>query len=175
MKKLFLSCLLLLSAAAPFALADGASVPGTDISFLPPDGFTPLTQEELDIKFPSKNAPKFAYGNERRTTTVAYDVKAVALTAEALRAGFETIGESVARVTPGAVWVEKKMLTLAGIEWAYFELTSNAVDADIHNIILMGPWEGKLVVFNFNATKADFEELEPTLRASMNSIAIKKP
>jgi hypothetical protein len=175
MKRVFLFCLLLISAAAPFALADSESVPGTDISFMPPDGFTPLTQEELDLKFPTKNGPKFAYGNERRSTTVAYDVRAVAVTADALRDGLESIGESMARVIPGAVWVDKKMMKLAGLDWAYYELTSNALDTDIHNIILMGPWGGKLVVFNFNATKADFEKLEPTLRASMNSITLKKP
>jgi len=174
MKKVILSCLLLISATASLALAESVSVPGTNISFTPPAGFTALTQEELDLKFPNKNGPKFACGNERRTTTVAYDVRAVAITADALRDGLEPIGESMARVIPGAVWVGKRIERLAGVDWAYFELTSNALDADIHNIILMGPWEGKLVVFNFNATKADFELLEAALRASIKSITIDK-
>ena len=115
MKRTFLLCLLLISAATSIALADAASVPGTDISFTPPAGFTPLSQEELDIKFPNKSAPKFAYGNERRTTTVAYDVRAVAVTADALRDGLEPLGEAMARVIPGAIWVEKKMLRSQGL------------------------------------------------------------
>ena len=156
------------------AHAETVTVPGTNISFTPPVGFTPLTQEELDIKFPNKSGPKFAYGNERRTTTIAYDVKPVAVTADTLRNGLEPIGESMARVIPGIVWVEKKMVSLAGLDWAYFEMTSNALDADIHNIILMGAWQGKMVVFNFNATKADFTKLEPALRASMKSIVVEK-
>jgi hypothetical protein len=50
----------------------------------------------------------------------------------------------------------------------------DAFDADIHNIIIMGAWQGKMVVFNFNATKADFAELESVLKASMNSILVGK-
>jgi hypothetical protein len=54
-------------------------------------------------------------------------------------------------------------------------MTSNAIDADIHNIILMAAWQGKMVVFNFNATKADFIMLESALRASMKSIILTEP
>jgi hypothetical protein len=174
MQRTILACVLLFSAGTPLALAETTTVPETNISFTPPAGFTPLTQEELDIKFPSKNGPKFALGNERRTTTVAYDVKDVPMTVDTLKTNLEPIGESMARVIPGAVWVDKKMVRLAGLDWAYFEMTSNALDADIHNIILMGPWQGKMIVFNFNATKADFATLESALRASMESIAIEK-
>lgn len=176
MKRAILGCavLLLTVTVTVSAVAGSATVPGTDISFTPPEGFTPLTQEEMDIKFPNKNAPKSAYGNEPRTTTIAYGVKDIAVTGEMLRSQVELIGDSLARVIPGLVWVERKMVKLAGLDCAYYEMTSNAIDADIHNIMLMCAWQGKMVVFNFNATKAEFAAMESTLRASMQSIVVEK-
>jgi hypothetical protein len=161
-----------------FATANSSSaetivIPGTGITFDPPPGFTPLTQAEIDLKFPNKKGPQFAYGNDRRSTTVAYKVDGnLAITAHELREGLGPIGDSMARVVPGAIWIERKMINLGGADWAYFELTSNAIDTDIHNILLMGVWDGKLVVFNFNATKSDFVQLESALKTSLSSIKV---
>ena len=54
--------------ARRIAFADGR------ITFVAPAGFTPLTGDEMRVKFPSATAPRAAVGNERRTTTIAYDL-----------------------------------------------------------------------------------------------------
>ena len=158
-----------LAAIAPLRAAT-VTVPDTDVTFRAPEGFTSLSRQELDIKFPSKTGPSFAVGNERRTTTVAYDVKDVAITIEALESQLNALGEAMGRAIPGVAWVDRKIVQIGGQSWAYFEMTSTAIDADIHNIVLMTPFRGKMIVFNFNATKSDFVKLESELRASIQSI-----
>lgn len=152
--------------------AELVSVEGTNVTFEAPDGFTPLSKAELDAKFPSKNGPSHAVGNERRGTTVSYALRDSAATVEMLERERNRIGDVLGRAVPGIQWIDRKMVELDGRRWAYYELTSTAIDADIHNIIVMTAYRGRLLVFNFNATKKDFEALQAELRASIESIRL---
>ena len=51
-------------------------------------------------------------------------------------------------------------------------MTSNAIDTDIYNILLCTPYEGKLVLFNFNSTKEDFPKYEESLRKSLGTVSV---
>jgi hypothetical protein len=44
---------------------------------------------------------------------------------------------------------------------------------DIYNLMLITPFDGKLLMFNFNATKEDFATQVAALRASVASIRLK--
>ena len=173
MKYLFATFLVLSVFASP-AVAERVRIPETSVSFEPPTGFTELSQAEIDVKFPSKKGPAFVIGNERRTTTVAYDVKPLALQEKDLQGTLDGFDEMLKRGIPGLVWKERKLLELDGQKWIYLEMTSTALDTDIYNILLMTPYSGKTLVFNFNSTKEDFPKLEAVLRASVASIRFRK-
>jgi hypothetical protein len=172
MSRLALGCAVFLLAFC--AKAAEVQIPGTSLWFTAPDGFTELSQKELDVKFPSKTGPRHAIGNERRTTTVAYDTRDVAVTEQILEQQIDDINSTIGRAIPGFVSVARGMRALNGKNWAYFEMTSTAIDADIHNIVLMTAYEGRMVVLNFNSTKADFVAMEPLLRSSISSLALRK-
>ncbi len=77
------------------------SIPDAGVSFDAPEGFTQLTQQEILSKYPSGRAPAFVVGDERRTTTIAYDVKPDSLPPDKLveaKASFEQLFE---RIIPG--------------------------------------------------------------------------
>ena len=173
MKHLFATLLLLLGSVSP-ALAERVRIPETTVSFEQPAGFTELSQAEIDVKFPSKKGPAFVIGNERRTTTVAYDVKPVALQDKDLLGSLDGLGEMMKRGIPGLVWKKRELIELDGQKWIYMEMTSTALDTDIYNIFLMTPYSGKMLVFNFNSTKEDFPNLEAALRASVASIRVRE-
>jgi hypothetical protein len=112
-------------------------------------------------------------GNKRRTTTIAYDLKPESIPADKLdevRLSFE---QTFQRIVPGLVWIERKTIELSGRKWIYLEMSSSAVDTDIHNIILVTAFEGKMLVFNFNSTKEEFPKVEQTLRSSLQSISMR--
>lgn len=157
--------------ASPLSYASGlVRVPLTELTFVAPVGFTALSQDEIDVKFPSKTAPRSVVGNERRTTTVAYDVRDIAVTDEILEGQLQEISSLSSRAVPGFKLIEQGMKTLNGRTWAYIEFRSSALDADIRNILLMASYEGRMVVLNFNSTESDFVKLEPELRASISSL-----
>jgi len=53
------------------------------------------------------------------------------------------------------------------------EMTSRAIDQDIHNIVLITSHKGKMLMFNFNSTKNEFPKMESILRDSINTITLK--
>ena len=171
---IWIGLVLISSVLAQATGAGEVRIPDTQIWFKPPPGFTTLSQDELDIKFPSKTAPRYAVGNERRTTTIAFDVRDVAVTTALLAAQVDVIGDSMGRAIPGFVSIDRGMRTLNDQHWAFFEMTSTALDADIHNMVLMAAHGGRMVVLNFNSTKADFVDLEPLLRQSIESLKVRE-
>ncbi len=152
--------------------AERVSIPGADASFVPPEGFTQLSGEELDIKFPRKTAPRTVVGDERRKTTVAYELREFALTEEALPELLTAVADSMHRAVPGLEWKKREIVEMAGQKWIWLEMTSMAIDTDIYNIVLMTPRNGKALVFGLNSTKDLFPVQEAALRKSIASIVL---
>jgi hypothetical protein len=161
-----------LSTFAAISSAATITIPGSSVSFEAPDEFTPLTQEEIDKKWLRARPPSFAIGNARRTTTIAYDVRNQSVPEDQLEAGLAVFERLFDRIIAGIVWKKKEIAEIGGRRWIFLELTSNAIDTDIHNILLCTPYEGKLVIFNFNSTKEDFPQFEAGLRKALSTVAI---
>ena len=170
MKKIALICSLLLCGWAP---ADLVKLDGGKVTFEAPEGFKKLAQDVIDKKWPSKRGPAFVVGNEAATTTIAYDIKPFKVPADELPKVQKSFTDQFSRIIPGIAWKKNKIIKLAGRNWIYLEMTSNAVDTDIYNMMLVTGYEGKMLVFNFNSTKEEFPQYEKRLRKSLNSISFK--
>jgi hypothetical protein len=150
------------------------------IVFQVPDAFTPLSEEEVRRKFPSANAPRSVMGNEARTVSVAFELKDAlmprekAVESELPNARDEFV-RTFDRVIPGIRWIKQEIVEHGGRKWIHLELTSNAVDQDVHNIVRITFHEGKLLLFNFNSTKAEFPKYEQELRRCIDSVRVTTP
>lgn len=162
----------LLFAFALSAFADPVKVADTGVTFTPPPGFKPVPQEIIDVKWPSKRAPKFVVGNEGATTSVAYDLKDHDIPQDKLEEASGAFAELFPKMIPGLVWKKKEIIEHSGQKWVFFEMTSTAVDTDIHNIMLFTGFKGKMLIFNFNSTKEEFPKYEKELRESLKSIKL---
>jgi hypothetical protein len=152
------------------ACAAPVSVPGAAARFHAPDGYTSLSQTEISIKYPASRAPANVVGNARRTTTIAFELKQEKLEPEHLPEAKAVFEQFFERIVPGLVWRQRKTVRLDGQNWIYLEFSSDAVDTDIHNIVLLTSRFGRLLLFNFNSTKAEFPLVESALRGSIQSI-----
>jgi hypothetical protein len=165
----------LLALVFAFSIAVGVSAEpvslGDSVTFDPPTGFTPLSADEIAFKYPSARAPRFVVGNKRRSTTIAYDLKPDAIPPDKLEEVSQSLQQTLQRLIPGLIWKERKIIELSGRKWIYLELMSNAVDTDIHNIMLVTPFQGQMLLFNFNSTKEEFPKVEKALRRSLQSIS----
>ena len=162
-----------LSLFAVHASAETFSIPDTNVSFEAPQGYTKLDAAEIATKYPSNRAPAFVVGNARRTTTIAYDLKPNGFPADKINEVKEFFEKTFDRIVPGIVWKQRKTVDMLDQQWIYLEMSSRAIDTDIHNIMLITPLIGKMLIFNFNSTKDEFPKVETELRESIKSISLK--
>jgi hypothetical protein len=155
-------------------LAEPIKVGDSDITFDPPEGFKPLSKEIIAAKWPTNRAPAYAIGTPNGTTTVAYDLKPNNIPQEALPEVQKSFTQVFERMIPGIAWKKNEIIEHSGQKWLMMEMTSNAVDTDIYNIMLMTGFNGKMLVFNFNSTKEDFPKYEEALRKSLKSVKLPK-
>lgn len=155
------------------ASADSISLDNGNITFTPPNGFEPLSQKLISIKFPSKRAPKYVISNKSTQTTIAYDLKPHNMPQNKIKEAKEVFTKMFKRMIPGLEWKENKIIELSGRKWGYFEMTSSAVDTDIYNIMLFTGYKNQMLIFNFNSTKEEFPQYEDALRKSIKTIRVK--
>lgn len=168
MSKRFAVAALLLS--CPAVHAERVAIPDAGVTFQAPSEFTSLSPEEIAVKFPRRKPPQAAVGDERRTTTIAYQLLDSTIADSALPAVMEAMANTLYRAIPGVEWKRREIVKMAGQSWVWLELTSSAIDTDIYNIVLITPRNGKTLMFNFNTTKELFPIYEAALRASIASI-----
>ena len=141
------------------------------VSFTPPPTFTPLDSESLAAKFPRTGAPRHAIGNARRTTTIAYDQMDGPAPSDDLEK-LRTVLLANFAPLPNLRWVASDVRSVGQHRWAYVEFTAAGADQELHNIVLLTVSAGRLVMFNFNSTVAEFPKVERGLRASIASIKV---
>ena len=151
---------------------DRIRVGNSKVTFIAPEGFQPLSKELIATKWPTNQAPAYAVGTSSGSTSVAYDLKPRHVPQEALSEAQKAFTEVFERVIPGLEWRKNEIIEHSGQKWLLMEMTSNAVDTDIYNIMMLTGIDGKMLVFNFNSTREDFPRYEEELRKSLNSIEL---
>lgn len=172
MKKFLISWVMVAVVAAN-VFAETFYLDDDHVSFDAPASFTKLSDQEIATKFPSNRAPKFVVGNEKRSVTIAYDVKPDHLEVGDLPAFQESMTQMFSRVVPNIRWIKSEVVTIHGRDFAHLEFISSAIDADIHNVMLTTSYQKQMLMFNFNATVADFDAYETQLRQAIDSIVVK--
>lgn len=170
MKKL-LTCLFVVFFAAT-SYGEPIKVADTEVTFIPPQGFKKVPQKIVDIKWPSNRAPRFVIGNERASTTIAYDLKPNNIPQNKLVEAQKAFINLFERIIPGIQWKKKEIVEISGQRWIFLEMTSKAIDTDIHNIMLVTGYQGKMLLFNFNSTREEFPKYEKQLRESIKTIKL---
>ncbi len=113
-------------------------------------------------------------GNDDRTTTIAYDLKANSIAPDKLDETLTSLASAFKQIVPNLKWIARKIIKLQGQRWIYLEMTSVAEGNDIHNVMLLTPYNGKMLMFNFNSTREEFPAMETELRKSIASITLKR-
>jgi hypothetical protein len=157
-----------------FALVDIASaatvtLPEAGLTFNAPDGFTPLDPEEIGLLYQTDRPPKYAIGNEARTTTIGYDLQETLIRPEQLKEAKAAVESQLQRSLPKLVWKQRELTTLHGQQWDGSD--GEGADVEFHDIIMLTSRHGRLLRISFNSTQEEFPVIEKALRKSIQSIA----
>jgi hypothetical protein len=152
---------------------DRVSMANGRVSFVPPAGFRAMTEDEIKLKYPRGNAPQYAYSNEEMNVSIAITFSPHPVTLEGLPQLKAAMEEALPRLIPGLNWVTREIVKINGRPWVHLEMTSFAIDTDIHNEMYMTAFDGKMLGFNFNSTVAQHDRYKDALKKSRNTIRVK--
>ena len=143
------------------------------VSFVPPEGFKPPSDEVIRRKFPNATSPATVYANERATTSIAISYPPVqALTPEQLPEFKSFMKSNFDKQQPGLEWLKEELVEINGVRWVHLEFVSTAVDAKIHNDMLFTSVDQRMLLFNFNSTQGEYSKYENALARSKASIRV---
>jgi hypothetical protein len=119
-------------------------------SILLPSTFTPLTQEEIKLKYPGNNRPVEVYGNETGTITVGLSM----LDLEVPEKEFEEFAKVIVQEFRNAAnvsnWYGDKIQTINGMRILITEYESPLPDGTSYNLTCYASMHNKVVVYTFN-------------------------
>ena len=141
---------------------------------MPPPGFQPLTQDQIEKKYPRGNAPKQVFANETQSVSVAVTFSPAKVAPNQLQELKEALEQMLPRMVPGIQWQTKDFVEINGIRWIHFRFTSHAIDTDIQNDMYATSFEGKGLFFNFNSVVSEYEKVKTILDQSKHSIKVKQ-
>ncbi len=151
------------------------SLAEAELSFDAPPGFSALNAEEMRLIYQTSQPPKYAVGNEARTTTIGYDLAQAAIRVDQLKEAKPAIESQLERTGTGFVWKQREIITLQGQPWISLECTfhgsdGEGIDIEFHDILLMTARHGRLLRISFNSTQEEFPNVEKALRKTIQSI-----
>lgn len=148
------------------------SMAGGKVSFAPPDGFRAMTEGEIKIKYPRGNAPQYVYSNDQMDVSIAIIFSPQPVTLEGLPQLKAAMEQTLPRLIPGHNWLTREIVEINGRPWVHFEMTSFAIDTDIHNEMYLTAFEGKMLGFNFNSTEAQHNRYKDALQKSRDTMRV---
>jgi len=136
------------SAAAP--ALEQKSLLGGRLSVLIPAGFTPLSPEMLQLKYPTTNPPKLAYSNEAGTVNVTLSPLPIPTTPAQVPDAHRGVEAQMRAAYPQATWYGSELITLHGRQWFLLDVQTPAADAPVRNLVAGTSHDGQLLVVSFN-------------------------
>lgn len=174
MKWLLIFCLLV-SFSAVAQKSDGNRVALADgkVSFVLPAGFQPMTEEQIQNKYPRGNAPKHVFANDRQSVSIAVTFSPARLAPEQLDEFMQAMEQMLPQLAPDLKWQVKDFVVINGRRWGHFRFTTEAIDTNIMNDMYFTSFEGKALMINFNSAVSQYESVKSALEKSKNSIEVK--
>lgn len=154
-------------ASGNVALADGR------IRFTVPSGFTPMSKEEIALKFPrTANPPTYVYANSQRNVTIALTFSPAKVQPEQLPELKAALRPQISKAVPNLEWLKDELIPVNKTQWVRYEFVSPALDTKVHNDAYFTSFDGKMLGFNFNATVAEWDKAQSELMKTRDSISI---
>ena len=143
------------------------------VSFVPPAGFKAWTKEQIGAKYLRGNPPQYVFANETGAVTVAVTFSPSKVAPEQLPEFKTALEQMLPRMIPGLQWIAREFVTINGRKWLHLEMTSHALDTDIHNHVCATSFAGKALIFGFNSTIENYPKMKEGLLNSAQTITVR--
>lgn len=142
------------------------------VSLLAPKSFVEMSRELLEAKYPMARRPQFVLTNEAGSVNLAFNQTKTPLTVATFQTTVPQLEQAFRGLDKSTDWIGKSQMTIAGAPWFTFEFRSAAVDTTIHNLLIGGILENRLLLVAFNATESEETLWMPVANAIAKSLRV---
>lgn len=142
------------------------------VSLLVPKSFAEMSRELLEAKYPMARRPEYVLTNEAGSVNLAFNHTRTPLTAVTFQTAVPQIEQTFRGLVDSVDWIGRSQMTIAGAPWFTFEFRSAAVDTKIHNLMIGGILENRLLLVAFNATESEANVWLPVANAIVKSLRV---
>ncbi len=175
MKFIIIVAFILCSLNSPAWAADVPFSNGT-LQLTIPQSFTPLTEEEILLKFPRNSKPPLvSYADSRRANTIAVTWSELnpKLTPSGLPSFKLFMKKNLERSIPNLKWVDHGLKQINDRHWVYLESRVPGIDVEIHNLMFFTDVKGDMLGINFTAPESNWEQYRLEVDSIIAGLAVK--
>ena len=143
------------------------------VSVILPEKFFIMAKELAEKKYPSVNRPGEIYTNSETTINFSLTYTKDAATNEGIPEIKDILQQAIMRMHPASVIIDSEVIDVSGLNIAYFDFVTPAIDIDIYNVTFVFSFDKRLVVGSFNCPQENMDEWKPLLVQMLQSTEVK--
>ncbi|MCG8609027.1 MAG: hypothetical protein MI864_00700 [Pseudomonadales bacterium] len=142
------------------------------VSILAPSGFGPMSQDILEMKYPSDRRPSEVLSDSTGGVTLAFNHTNNPMKPSQVKEAHTSISSMFHNMFPSAEWIRDEVIEQNGNVFMVMELITPAIDTEIHNIMYGTSVDGRFLLASFNTTVEQSKEWLPIGKKIMSSLSV---
>ncbi len=124
-----------------------------NVSLLIPDGFSPMTEKALRLKYPNKDRPTIVYTNDKNTVDITLTHTSVNLNPTGIEKLHKQMEEKYHNQSFLVKWLKSEIVTINKHKCFLLDVQTLANKTVIRNLIVGTSLKGRLLLVSFNVTR----------------------
>jgi len=140
------------------------------LSVLMPESFVIMPLELAEKKYPAVQRPDEIYTNNETTVNFCVSLKNDQATNEDIPRAKDIIQKAVMRMHSGSKVISSEAIEVSGVNIAYFDFCSAAIDTDIYNMMFFLSVDNRIVVGSFNCPWQNMDVWKPVIEQMFGTV-----
>lgn len=149
-----------------------SGVLGGELTILLPDYFGLMSEELVNVKYPSGSRPTEIYSNESGTVSIGFNHTQNQMELEKLPKLLPAFVEQFSNMYPTIKWYKKEVRKIHGVDYVLLEFETPAIDTEIYNLMAITVLDGRMLISTFNCTVGVKSEWKDNASQIINSLQI---
>ena len=137
-----------------------------------PKSFEVMSPEIASIKYPYEMKPSPIFTNETATRNISFNYTDTDIIEKDIGEFKDSMKLVMERVYPMATWLEDGVKEVSGRNIGYFEFISQALDANLYNLMYFAAADRKVLVCSVNCIEDEIRNWMPVAKGIMCSLKI---
>lgn len=142
------------------------------LSVLMPESFVIMPLELAEKKYPAIQRPDEIYTNNETTVNFCVSLKNDKAANEDIPGAKDIIQQAVMRMHAGSKVINSETIDVSGINIAYFDFCSAAIDTDIYNMMFFLSVDNRIVVGSFNCPWQNMDVWKPVIEQIFETVEV---